>query len=99
MAKAQVLLNFIQNTIAMASVDYSVHSKELTIAAVTSAQQPPADLMANSGAHHLTSLQDLKSAGHSQDESHVSQGRNGEITMPMPLLKGMRNLQHLFDST
>ena len=76
----------------MAAVDYPVHSKELTIATVTSAQQPPADLTDNPGAHHLTSLQELESADYSQGEAHVSQDQNDGNIVPMHLLKGMCNL-------
>lgn len=76
----------------MAAVDYSVHSKEPTVATMTSAQQPPPDYTDNPGAHHLTSLQDLKSAEHSQGEAHVSQDQNDGNIMPMHLLKGMCNL-------
>lgn len=91
--KAQVLSNFIHNTIDMTSIDSSAHSRDLSVAGVTSAQQPPKGLIANSGAHQMTSLQTLRQLDHYQNETHINQGQDDGITMFTHLPRDVHSLQ------
>lgn len=84
-ANAQVLSNFIQNTVAIASSGSSTRSIDLSEAPSISTQQSPEDFTADPKPHIRESLQILTNADDPRDEAPVNDSQNDGILIPTHL--------------
>ena len=83
----------------MASINASAHSEGLGVPAVAINQQPPSDIIANSGHHSLTSLQTLRQVDQPKSETFVSQDHNHGTNIITHLPKNVHGLQLQRDIT